>query len=120
MVERVGITLADVPETIGWGGLAALVRHMTCEWATWRALNPDLAPYVTGTGRAQLMVKAIDALYDATYAIEVAHAKNPRTVRRPSYIDVPWRNDRGRRHFGSGAIPASEFYDWYYRRAADS
>lgn len=101
---------------MGWDGLMAVVRHMPETWATWRAMNSDIAPYVTDFGRAQLAVKAIDTLYDLVYAIEVAHAKKPKTVRRPEYIDVPWRDDPHRRHFGRGAIPRADFYDWYYRR----
>lgn len=120
LVTYAGVTLNDAPSAIGWGAVLALVRHMTPDWATWRAEHSDAAPYVNDYGRAQLMVQTIDALADLAYVVEVAHAKNPRTVRRPQHMDVPWRRDASRRHFGSGAIPRADFYDWYYRRGEDA
>lgn len=120
LVERAGVTLNSVPSTIGWGAALALVRHMTPDWATWRARHDELAPYVTSYGRVQLTVQAIDALADLAYVVECCHAKNHRTVKSPQHMRVPWRRDAGTRHFGSGAIPRASFYDWYYRRDGEA
>lgn len=119
LITRLGITIDDVPRTIGWDSLKTLVRHADCTWAVWRALNPEYAKYTSDFGRAQLMVKMLDGMQDLGYLIAKAHVKSGASVKRPSYLDVPWRRTSDTRHFGSGAIPQGDFYDWYYRRNGD-
>ena len=113
---RLGIRLADVPMTIGWSGLKVFYRHLDGASATWRAQHPEYAPYSTPFGIAQMLADVIDMEQWVCYGIAAAHhARGKRPPRKPKPYEAPWRKgDHGDRHVGSGAIPRSEFLDWYY------
>ncbi|WP_278591454.1 hypothetical protein [Olsenella uli] len=116
LMTLVGVTLRDVPGTIGWDGLRDLYRHLGTDSATWRAQHPELAPYATAFGLAQMAGELVDGLAAVQYAIACAHrTKGAPRPRRPRLGRWPWRKADGtERHLGSGALPRRDFLAWYY------
>lgn len=112
----VGITMRDVPATVGWDGLRCLYRHLGTDSATWRAQHKEAATFATPYGLSQMTGELIDAVGATQYLIACAyHSKGAPRPRRPRPTPWPWRKrGGGDRHVGSGALPRSEFLDWYY------
>ena len=112
---RAGVTLDDAPRAVGWAAVRDLAAHLDEGSATWRAEHPELHEFCRPTSMAQMLA----GIYDLCALIEyhmrcVFREKGSPEPERPSMWPTPWsRDDQGR--IGSGAIPASEFEEWYYR-----
>lgn len=110
-----GIRLRDVPETIGWSGLAIFYRHLDERSATWRAQHGDVSPWTTVMQANAILADVCDVLQWQSYNFAKAHtARGHQGPRRPSPYPRPWKVDDGARHVGGGAIPRAAFLDWYY------
>lgn len=114
-MAHLGARLSDVPLTIGWDGLLVLYRHADETWATWRAQNRgQVGDWCTTLRTNALLADCVDAINAAAYVVAKAHSMKGSRPKAPDPVERPWAKAAGERHLGSGAIPRSEFLDWYY------
>lgn len=110
MMERLGCTMAKAPIVYGWHSLVTWARHLPTGSAVWRARHPEEAAFASDVGRAAIAADTFDAILNGVAALVRASGatiRDPRPYPRPgSKADA--------QHFGSGAIPVSEFESWYY------
>lgn len=105
-MTRLHIRLRDFGRTYGWDGLATFVSHLGPDSATYRSQYPEQS----GWTRADMMLADVfDELERLRYSIDAKLAKSrpPKPVRYPR----PW--EKAKYHYGAGAIPVSDFWDWW-------
>lgn len=110
IMERLSCTLAQAPLFYGWHALSTWSGHLPQDSAVWRARHPDEAAFASAYGRAVIAADTFDAIMSAAKmlaSVEGARVRSPKPYPRPGQEDDS-------RHFGSGAIPVSEFDAWYY------
>ena len=106
LMTRVGVRLRDVPRTIGWDGVLVVTRHLPSDSALVRSMHPEY----DGWSREQMMLADIyDAIREVQWQVAAVLAKS--RPRDPQPYPRPW--DKRSMQYGSGAIPVSEFWDWY-------
>ena len=110
-MAMLGTTLDAARAHFGWGAIADFVRHLPPGSATWRALNPEAAAFCSPLSLATISADVFDELALTRYT--VAKLFSPVAPKKPRPYSRPW-DTSGDRHFGSGAIPVSEFDAWYY------
>jgi hypothetical protein len=106
---QLGVRLADIPRAYGWDALEVFARHLPLDSATRRWASRDEASFASDIGRAALLADIFDAVraFNASFA---AKGTKPEPHMRP------WKA-KNRITYGSGAIPVSEFDEWYYEEA---
>lgn len=114
-----GLRLHDVPETIGWDGLIVFLKNVPMESAYVRALFPEEYAFSSGLKQAAMMADLIDCINWFRYEHAVSVSGKGAKPDQPKPYPTPWNKDatpedplNGK--YGKGAIPANEFYDWYY------
>ena len=109
-----GITLESAPLAIGWHNVRDFARHLDEGSAVLRAKHGEVAAFASQVGIAAMLADVCDRLDAIQYGIAIAH---PRAVRKPDRPPRPrkrpWATGDEKR-IGSGAIPVSEFDEWYY------
>lgn len=110
------MTLEDVPQRLGWAALRSFVTHLGPDSALHAELNPeDAGWYQPWTAQAVLA-----DIYDALAGMVTGYAtcnrrKGSPKPKPPRPYPRPWLTDeqRGVRRVGRGAIPISEFDEWW-------
>lgn len=109
-----GLSLRQVPSTIGWSALASLAANLGMDSAVYRVRNPEMAAWATVAKTNALLADLIDAVGSLAWMYACANRGRGPRPRKPKPYPRPWLRDDGERHFGSGAIPRAEFLSWYY------
>lgn len=114
LMTRAGMTLDDVPARVTWPALRSFVTHLGPDSALYAEQNPDGAAWWQPWGRAAILADIYDAI--AAFATGYATANRGRgpKPKPPKPYPRPWRTaqDNGRQ-VGRGAVPVSEFDDWW-------
>lgn len=111
-----GMRLDDVPEYVGWDGFFCVVACADERSALNRALNPAYAAFSGPLNTSKLLTDIYDAIAGFIYIYASANSKKNHKPKKPERHPAPWRKqdeDEGQ-SYGKGAIPKSEFLDWYY------
>lgn len=113
-MTRAGFTLDDVPARFSWRALSNFVRHLDAGSAYVREVAPDMAPWL-GTERIQAMLAdLIDSVNVLDWHLVSANTeKGKPKPRRPKPYPRPWAKDAGSVVVGRGAIPVSDFDEWW-------
>lgn len=104
MMERLGIPISQA-HVMGWHNIAVWSRHLGQGSHVHAAMHREEAAYASELHIAAQLADIFDLLNRLRY--EILRAK-----REPKPYPRPW--DKNRKKFGKGAIPVSEFEDWYY------
>lgn len=120
LMTRTRYTLDDLGGGLGTRQLLAFVTHLPPDSALSRELRGDTAEERSWQEAARLPMLVAD-IADTAHALvwEVAQAHSRRDLRDrvPEPIARPGVEPSGRtRHWGSEAIPANEFDDWWEGR----
>lgn len=105
-MHEFGIRLRDVPRTVGWSGLAIIVRHLPPTSALSRAMHPE---YEGWTREEMMLADTFDAIRSA--AVSIVGALAGKRLRDPKPYPRPWARDE--RQIGAGAIPVKDFWKWW-------
>ena len=113
LMTRAGATLSDVPARVPWTALRSFVTHLGPDSALHAEQNPDGAAWWQPWGQTAVLADIYDAIASFTTGYATANRGKGPKPKPPKPYPRPWKAaDRGRR-VGSGAIPASEFDDWW-------
>lgn len=105
--------LSHIPDTYGWDGLYILITNAPENSALNRALNPDLYSFGTSLKQSAILSDLFNAI--AMFRYEFASANSPkRKPKKPQLYPTPWTENKDSEIIGKGAIPVSQFDDWYY------
>lgn len=107
-----------------------MARHLPIDSAYNRAREPELYAFGTDIKRAAILADIFDNVSMMRYEFAVAHSEKSKTPDMPAQYVTPWNGQAGggasRRKgdpygadplngtYGSGAIPVSQFNDFYY------
>lgn len=111
-------TIDDVGQALSFRRLSHFVSNLPPTSATWRALNPTLAPWVDGTKTDALLADVFDVINALRHQHAMAN-RNPkhRPPRPPEPYPRPWLEvDRGET-IGRDGIPISQFAQWWEEAA---
>ena len=110
MVERLGVPLSSA-HLIGWDAVAAWARFAVNDSGSnvWRAKNEELANYATPLHIAAQIADLYDLIQALYISLTTPKGRSPRPLKP---YPRPWA--RNEQKIGRGAIPVSEFDDWYY------
>ena len=107
--------LDDVPEYLGWDGFYCVLTSADERSALNRALFPEYASYSGPLMTSKLLTDIYDAIGAFIYVYASANSPKGHKPKKPERYPAPWRQEEdGGASFGKGAIPKSEFLDWYY------
>ena len=108
---QLGVHLADFPRTYGWDALEVFARHLPLDSATRRWESRDEALFASDIGRAALLADIFDAVRAFNHSFAAKGSRRPEPHRRP------WTGEKTET-YGSDAIPASGFDEWYNSKEA--
>lgn len=117
LLTILGVRLRDVPKTIGWHSVYVFVNHLPESSALFRSKYPEYAAFASPVQQSGLMAEIVEAVLWLKYDFDVAHSEKGARIQKPKPYPTPWakeREDDDRTTIGKGAIPKSEFLDWYY------
>lgn len=106
LMERFGVRLRDVGRTFGWSAVPVILRHLPPDSATVRKAKPDQGGW---TRQDAMTADLIDAVRWLQWTVVSAFSKSK--PREPVPYPRPW--DTSTRRVGSGAVPVSDFWDWW-------
>lgn len=92
------------------------MRHLARDTrsATFRALNPELAEFASAWRQSAILADIYDAIQAFNWSFVCAHTKKGAVPpQQPKPYPRPGADD-GLQHIGKGAIPISDFDQWYY------
>lgn len=117
LMTRVGVSLYDLPSAMSWADLRDFVSYLDAGSALVSEVEPDVAGWQGDEKVPMLLAHIADLLAGLSYGYTVSHikkgAKKPPT---PEPIPRPGvQPKRQTQHWGSDAIPISEFADWWDR-----
>lgn len=114
LMTRTRFTLDDLGGPLSWAALFSFVSNCGHDSAVFRAMNPDMAPWLDGRMVAPLLAQLIDAMNTNTYVNAVAHCDEGKRPDPPKRVKTPWTVEEAEgRHIGSDPIPISEFDAWW-------
>ena len=102
------------PLAYGWAEIANIVRHLPEGSATWRALHPDEAGWVTRQATAELLAGVLDAVVGVGHILACRWSEKGSRPKPPKPVDLPWRRNADKQSIGGGGIPVADFDAWYY------
>ena len=108
-MTRTGHTLDDVPARVSYRALLSFVHKLDAYSASVHAQHPDLAQWLTPQQQTAILADIYDAinmLGKNMAAVHGVRAKRPKPYPRPG-------KQKGVQKFGQGAIPISQFDDWW-------
>lgn len=108
LLTKTGYTLADVGGALSNSALLSFATHLQGDSATAREIDPD----AQWTLVPMLLARISDDLQQFVWLYSCVHAGKGRKPTQPKPIPRPGVDD-GTRHIGKGAIPVSEFDEWY-------
>jgi len=108
-MRYLGRTLAQAAAFFGWHELANFAKHLPDDSATVRAQDKDAALFARDLQRAAILADIYDAVMMTAHLFAKAHGGKGAM---PKPYPRPWKDDSSR--IGKGAIPISEFDEWYY------
>lgn len=104
-----GVPFDSAAARFGWGNLRDFANNLPQTSATWRSLHGEEASYASPLQQSAMLADVIDMLSGFAHMFAKAHGGKGQ---RPEPYPRPWRSDK--QSIGSGAIPISEFDEWYY------
>lgn len=106
---RCGWQLSDVPHRLGWRALFAFLGNLPPDASYYRAIDPETAFWMGGSGVQNLLASVIDQLAVLVWQNTKDGHKGRK---RPKPIKRPWSKTNTDR-IGRGAIPKSEWADFW-------
>lgn len=109
-MERLGVPL-DRCHLMGWHNVIAYARHLAADSGShvWRAKYNEESNYATPLHLAAQLADVYDLIQALYIALTTKQGRKPRPLKP---YPRPWAKDR--RQIGKGAIPISQFDQWYY------
>ena len=106
------MTFECAVRSFGWAELANFAKHLPETSATFRAQHKDMYMFASELQQSALLADLYDSIQNMLYLFSTAHGGKPK---KPQRFPRPWTDDdTSTKRIGSGAIPISEFNDWYY------
>lgn len=97
----------------GWRAMLDFTRHLPLDSATRRELDPESARFASPLSQSAMLADIIDLTNYTRHLVARANFKGV-SSRPPNPYPRPGVQDKNTQHFGSGAIPISQFDEWYY------
>lgn len=110
------MTLADVPRRLGWAALRSFVAHLGPDSALYGETHPEDAGWYQPWTAQAVLADVYDAVAAMVYGYALCnHKKGSPKPRKPERYPRPGLTDeqRGIKRIGKGAIPISEFDEWW-------
>lgn len=109
------MTLLGVPFEVaaysfGWGNLRDFAMNLPPTSATFRALNSEVAEFVSPSRVPWMIADVYDAITALSYMFAKAHGAHGQ---KPQPYQRPGKANEGQR-FGKDPIPIKDFDAWYY------
>lgn len=106
------MTFECAVRSFGWAELANFAEHLPETSATFRANHKDMYMFASKLQQSAILADLYDSLQNMLYLFSVSKGGKPK---KPQRFPRPWTDDdTSTKRIGSGAIPISEFNDWYY------
>lgn len=99
---------------IGWDCVINFVAHLDETSATFRARHPEEAMFASRLKQAYILADLFDAIRGFEHTSIAIHTPKGRAAPSPPKRYPRPGVDDGVQRIGKGAIPISEFEDWYY------
>ena len=116
LLERLGITLEQIPEKLSWRALKNYAKHIGADPTShlYRALNPEIAAYGCGLKQSLVLADLFDALRTFDVHFCNAHRKEGTPEIQPLERYPRPGEKKSKTRIGEGAIPIADFAAWYY------
>lgn len=113
-MERLGAPLSELGP-LGWDNVYNLARHIAADSGsyTYRGRHPKEAAYAEGLHIAAMVADLYDLVADFAVMYARAHSGGRSIKKIPKY-PRPWAKSDDSQRIGKGAIPVSDFDEWYY------
>ena len=116
LLNRLGISLYDIPGRISWDDVRDFVSYLDASSALVSEMNPELAGWQGDQKTPMLLAHIADTLSGLQYSYALCHTKKgaqkpkpPSPIPRPG-VETPESREK---HWGGDAIPMSQFADWW-------
>lgn len=110
------MSLYDIPDVISWADLRDFVSHLDASSALVAEIDPESAGWQGDEKVPMLLAHIADLLAGLSYSYSLCHTKKgakkpqaPEPIPRPGVKS----KKREKKHWGSDAIPISEFDAWW-------
>ena len=110
-MRLLGCTYEQARARFGWRGLLDFLQHLPLDAATVAEVAPDVSTRAVEVQKTELLASIFDALAWLQFSLVKHWGGHPE---RPKPYPLKWREDKGAKRYGRGAIPVSEFNNWYY------
>ena len=91
--------------------MALFARHLPEESATFRETHKDTYRFASDFQHSAILADIYDSIQNMLYLFSQVHGGKPN---KPQSYPRPWVDDKNVKRIGSGAIPISDFNEWYY------
>lgn len=115
LLTRIGVSLYDIPDAIGWDDLRDFVTHLDASSALVSETHPDEAGWQGDQKIAMLLAHIADLIAGLSYSYTISHLKKgakkpspPEPIERPG---VTKKKEKMR--WGADAIPIRDFDAWW-------
>lgn len=105
-----GMTFERAVESFGWGEVINFSRNLPIGSMTVRSKNKEIIEFASDLKRNAILADLYDLVSAFLYTFARAHGSKSG---RPKPYKRPWLSP-DEQHIGKGAIPISEFNEWYY------
>lgn len=116
LITRAGVSLYDVPGPLSWADVRDFVRFLDAGSALVSEIDPEAAGWQGDQKVAMLLAHIADLLAGLSYSYALCHTKKgvkkpqpPEPIPRPGVKS----KKQEKKHWGSDAIPISEFDAWW-------
>lgn len=116
LMTRVGSSLYSVPEKLNWADLRDFVTYLDAGSALASEVSPENAGWQGDEKVPMLLAHIADLLANFSYGYAITHMKKtaqrpkpPQPIPRPGVAEPKSSTKK----FGEGAIPISEFDEWW-------
>lgn len=112
LITKTNYTLADLGEALPYASLLSFINYLPADSAIRRAQQPDIAPWLDGQKTAVVLADLYDLVGSLAYMFASVHHGKGSKPKKPKPYPRPWIKDPARK-LGSGAMPVSEFEEWW-------
>lgn len=110
-----GHGIEELGEKLSWSKAKHILKTLSVNSALARDLDPDLGSWNSILKTNYLLADVVDLLQSIHYAIVCIGGGK---MTKPKPIDRPGKSstDDGTKHYGKGAMPAKDLYNWIFSR----